>query len=58
MKFFWVGTDKRNHIPYGINVNRAVDLRYANRMNAYRIPNCCVVDMKTPMEVFFPDILI
>lgn len=58
MKFFWIGTDKRNHIPYGINVNRAVDLRYANRMNAYRIPNCCVVDMKTPMEVFFPDILI
>lgn len=57
MKYYLVETDKRNHIPYGINVNRAVDLRYANRENAYKIPNCCVVDMKTPMEVFFPDIL-
>lgn len=58
MKFFLVGTDTRNRIPYGINANRAVDLRYADRKNAYRIPNCCVVDMKTPREVFFPDILI
>lgn len=57
MKFFWIETDTGNHIPYGINVNRAVDLRYANRENAYKIPNCCVVDMKTPREVFFPDIL-
>lgn len=58
MKFFLVGTDTGNRIPYGINANRAVDLRYADRKNAYRIPNCCVVDMKTPREVFFPDIII
>jgi hypothetical protein len=58
MEYFLVETDKKNRIPYGINVNRAVDIRYANRNMAYKIPNCCVVDMKTPMEVFFPDILI
>ena len=52
-----VETDTGNHIPYGININKAVDLRYANRKDAYKIPNCCVVDMKTPREVFFPDIL-
>ncbi len=57
MEFLLVETDKENPIPYGINANRAVDIRYANRKQAYRIPNCCVVDMKTPMEYFFPDIL-
>lgn len=57
MRFFLVETDTGNHIPYGINANRALDLRYANREDAYKIPNCCVVDMKTPREVFFPDIL-
>lgn len=57
MKYFWLFMDKRNQIPYGINVNRALDIRYANRENAYKIPDCCVVDMKTPREVFFPNIL-
>lgn len=57
MRYFLIETDTGNHIPYGINANRAVDLRYANRKDAYKIPNCCVVDMKTPREVFFPDIL-
>ncbi len=58
MKFFLVETSTGNRLPYGINANRAVDVRYANRRRAYRIPNCCVVDMKTPSEVFFPDIII
>ena len=58
MKYFLIETDKKNHIPYAINVNRAVDTRYANRANAYKIPNCFVVDMKTPAAVFFPGILI
>lgn len=58
MKYFLIETDEKNRIPYAINVNRAVDIRYANRANAYKIPNCCVVDMKIPMEVFFPGILI
>ena len=57
MKYFLIETDKRNHISYAINANRAVDIRYANRTNAHKIPNCCVVDMKTPAEVFFPGIL-
>ena len=58
MKLFLVETSTGNQLPYGINANRAVDLRYANRRSAYKIPNCCVVDMKTPREVFSPDILI
>ncbi len=57
MKFFLIETNTRNRLPYGINANRAVDIRYANRKSSYRIPNCCVVDMKTPSEVFFPDII-
>ncbi|RKI80455.1 hypothetical protein D7V83_14170 [bacterium 0.1xD8-71] len=57
MKFFLTETNTRNRLPYGINANRAVDVRYANRKNSYRIPNCCVVDMKTPSEVFFTDII-
>lgn len=57
MKFFLIETNTRNRLPYGINANRAVDVRYANRKSSYRIPNCCVVDMKTPSEVFFPDII-
>lgn len=58
MKYFLIETNKRNQIPYAINANRAVDVRYANKKDAYKIPNCCVVDMKIPREVFFPNILI
>lgn len=58
MKYYLIETDPGNYIPYAINVNRAIDTRYANKENAHKIPDCCVVDMKTPMEVFFPDILI
>ncbi len=57
MKYLLIETDKKNHIPYSINSNRAVDIRYANRQDAHKIPDCCIVSMKTPMEVFFPDIL-
>ena len=57
MKYFLIAVNTENRIPYGLNANRAVDVRYANRKMAYKIPNCCVMDMKIPMEVFFPDIL-
>lgn len=56
MKYFLIETDEKNYIPYSINKNRAVDIRYANREYAYKIPNCCVVDMKTPIDVFFGNI--
>jgi len=58
MKYFLVQTDAGNHIPYAVNVSRAVDIRYAKRDSAYKIPNACVVDMKLPREVFFPEIFI
>lgn len=57
MKYFLLEADKRNHIPYAIDKNRAIDIRYVNQENAYRIPNCSVVDMEVPLEVYFPGIL-
>ena len=36
MKFFLTETNTRNRLPYGINANRAVDVRYANRKSSYR----------------------
>ena len=58
MKYFLIKTDEKNKIPYNINKNRAVDVRYANKANGYKIPNCCVVDMQVPREVFYPDIMV
>ncbi len=58
IKYYLIDADAGNRIPYAINVNRTVDIRFANRKSAYKIPNACVVDMKIPREVFFPEILI
>lgn len=57
MKYFLLETDKRNHIPYSINKNRAIDIRFVNKESAYKIPNCSIVDMEISQEPFFPDIL-
>ncbi len=57
MKYFLIETDRNNHIPYSVNRNRVIDIRYANQKDAHRIPNCCVMDMQVPDEVFFPDII-
>ena len=37
MKYFLIETDKKNHIPYSINSNRAVDIRHANRQDSHKI---------------------
>ena len=58
MKYFLIETDEKNRIPYNINKNRAIDLRYANKANVKKIPNCCIVDMQIPREVFYPDIMV
>lgn len=57
MKYFLIDTDQKNHIPYSINRNRTIDIRYANRRHVNKIPDGCVVDMQIPMETFFPDLL-
>jgi len=31
MKYFLIETDEKNYIPYSINKNRAVDIRYVNK---------------------------
>lgn len=58
MMYFMIETDEKNRIPYNINRNRAIDIRYANKANANKIPNCCIVDMQIPREVFYPDIMV
>ncbi len=57
MDYFLLEADKRNNIPYSINKNRVIDIRHVNRENAYRIPNCSIVEMEVPWEVYFPGIL-
>lgn len=57
MYYFLLKTNKRNPVPYSINKNRAIDIRYINKENSYKIPNCSVVEMKLPSEAFLPDIL-
>ena len=37
----FAGNSKKK--PYSISKNRVIDIRYFNRENAYRIPNCSVV---------------
>ncbi len=55
--YFLLKTNKKNPIPYSINKNRAIDIRYINKENSYKIPNCSVVEMNLPSEAFLPDIL-
>lgn len=39
MKYFLIAVNTENRIPYGLNANRAVDVRYANRKMAYKMRN-------------------
>lgn len=57
MDFFLMETEKGNQIPYSINKNRVIDIRNINRENSYKIPNCSVVEMEVPREVFLPNVL-
>ena len=53
MKFFLLGTDKGNHIPYSINKNRIIDIRYTDRrllLTSRVFAN--VIDMYVPGTIF------
>ena len=57
MKYFLIETDEKNRIPYGINKNRARDIRLLSRERFNTLPLWNVVEMNFPEEGFFPDII-
>ena len=57
MKYFFLETDEGNKIPYAINKNRAIDIRYLTKEGLSRLPVWTIVRMVFPEEGFFPDIL-
>lgn len=57
MKYFFLETDEGNKIPYAINKNRAIDIRYLTEEGLSRLSKWTIVRMIFPEEGFFPDIL-
>ena len=57
MDFFLIEEEEGNRIPYNINKNRVIDIRWLTRESYRRIPTWSVVEMKFPAEGFFPDLL-
>lgn len=57
MKYFTIEVDEESHVPYNINLSRAIDIRHLTRENIHKVKRWTLVDMALPMEVFFPDIL-
>lgn len=57
MKYFLIETDKTNLIPYGVNNNRAVDIRLINKNEYKKIPQWNVMTMDLPSEPLLPDLI-
>lgn len=57
MKYFLIETDEKNKLPYGINKNRAIDIRLLTKAGFDRLPLWNVVEMVFPREGFFPDLI-
>lgn len=57
MEYLLIETDEKNHIPYGINKNRAIDIRMITKEGFDRLSKWNLVEMELPMEYFFPDLL-
>jgi len=55
MKYFLIGTDERNKIPYNINKNRAIDIRTLTKEEIETLPMWNIMEMELPDEGFFPD---
>ena len=52
MKYFFLETDEGNKIPYAINKNRAIDIRYLTKEGLSRLPMWTIVRMVFPEEGF------
>ena len=57
MKYFLIGTDEKNRIPYNINKNRVVDVRTLTREGIGTLPMWNIIGMDLPDEGFFPDLI-
>ena len=49
-------TEEGNRIPYNINKNRVLDIRFLTKEYINKIPMWNVVEMDFPKEGFFPDL--
>ena len=57
MKYFLMETDEKNRIPYHINKNHVLDIRWLTREKIDRLPVWNVLEMDFPREGFFPDLI-
>lgn len=57
MEYYLMEEEPGNRIPYGINKDRAVDMRKLLKGEYDGIPERNIVQMDLPMETFFPDLL-
>lgn len=57
MKYYEITQEEGNRIPYHINSNRGVDIRWLNTDDIGRIGRKNIVSMDLPADVFFPDML-
>lgn len=57
MKFYKITQEEGNCIPYRINSNRGIDIRWLNMEDIGKIGRNNILSMDLPMEVFFPDVL-
>lgn len=57
MKYYMLTQEEGNHIPYNINSNRGVDIRWINPDDINKIGRKNIMSMDIPMDVFFPDML-
>ena len=57
MKYFLMRTDEASQIPYYINKNHALDIRFLTKEKVDRLPLWNVLEMEFPGEGFFPDLL-
>lgn len=54
MKYFFLETDEGNKIPYAINKNRAIDIRYLTKEGLSRLPMWTIVRMVFSGGRIFP----
>ena len=57
MKYFLIETGEGNRIPYNINKNRAIDIKFLTKEGIRKFPRWNIMEMEFPMEGFFPDLL-
>lgn len=57
MKYFLIETGEGNRIPYNVNKNRAIDIRFLTKERISKLSSWNVLEMNFPMEGIFPDLI-